>query len=97
MSCSRSKDVPPHFGQASPLGRNSSSGRSYQASAPCCSNTSPAIRTISGVSTASRHASQSTAGMGTPQARWREMHQSGRFVTMLKMRSRPQDGIHRTW
>ena len=39
---------------------------------------------------------QSTAGIGTPQARCREMHQSGRFVTMLKMRSRPQPGIHFT-
>ena len=32
---------------------------------------------------ASPHVVQSTAGIGTPQARWREMHQSGRFATML--------------
>ena len=57
----------------------------------------PARSTSAGVSTASPHAVQSTAGIGTPQARWREMHQSGRFVTMLKMRSRPQAGIHFTW
>jgi hypothetical protein len=36
------------------------------------------------------------AGIGTPQARWREMHQSGRLATMLWMRSRPHAGIHRT-
>ena len=31
--------------------------------------------------------------IGTPQARWREMHQSGRVAIMLPMRSSPQDGI----
>ena len=51
----------------------------------------PAVRS------ASPHAVQSTAGIGTPQARWREMHQSGRFATMLMMRSRPVGGTHRTW
>ena len=30
--------------------------------------------------------------MGTPQMRWREMHQSGRVATMLVMRSWPQAG-----
>ena len=34
--------VPPHFGQARPSGRNSSIGRSYQASAPCCSKSAAA-------------------------------------------------------
>ncbi len=34
--------------------------------------------------------------MGTPQARWREMHQSGRSPTMLLIRSSPQAGIQRT-
>ncbi len=32
--------------------------------------------------------------MGTPQTRWREMHQSGRVAIMLEMRSSPQSGIH---
>ena len=31
--------------------------------------------------------------MGTPQTRWREMHQSGRVAIMLEMRSSPQAGI----
>jgi hypothetical protein len=39
---------------------------------------------------------QSTAGIGTPHTRWREMHQSGRFATMLYIRSWPHDGIHLT-
>src|SRR4029079_7697273 len=37
-----------------------------------------------------------TAGIGTPQARWREIHQSGRPETMLRIRSRPHDGTHVT-
>ena len=46
---------------------------------------------------ASPHLVQSTAGIGTPHTRWREMHQSGRLATMLYMRSWPQEGIHFTW
>ena len=34
--------------------------------------------------------------MGTPQIRWREMHQSGRVDTMLVIRSLPQAGSHFT-
>ena len=34
--------------------------------------------------------------MGTPQMRWREMHQSGRVATMLVMRSSPQAGSQLT-
>ena len=34
--------------------------------------------------------------MGTPQMRWREMHQSGRVAIMLEMRSSPQAGSHFT-
>ena len=33
------------------------------------------------------------AGMGTPQTRWRDRHQSGRFSIIPRMRSRPQAGI----
>ena len=40
--------------------------------------------------------SQPSAGIGTPQARWRLMHQSGRFATMPSIRSRPQAGSQRT-
>ena len=34
--------------------------------------------------------------MGTPQMRWREMHQSGRVAIMLEMRSSPQAGSQMT-
>ena len=34
--------------------------------------------------------------MGTPQSRWREMHQSGRVAIMLRIRSSPQAGNHWT-
>ncbi len=35
--------------------------------------------------------------MGTPQMRWREMHQSGRVAIMLEMRSSPQAGSQTTF
>ena len=38
------------------------------------------------------HLRQRKTAMGTPQMRWREMHQSGRVATMLVMRSSPQAG-----
>ena len=38
---------------------------------------------------------QSIAGIGTPQARWREMHQSGRLAIIPSIRARPQLGIQR--
>ncbi len=34
--------------------------------------------------------------IGTPQVRWREMHQSGRVATIASMRFCPHDGIHCT-
>src|SRR5689334_15939642 len=89
MSRSRSNDVPPQDGQVNPTGMNSSIGRSYQASAPYSSNTLAACSTSAPVMIASPQLVQSTAGMGTPQARWREMHQSGRLLSMLNNRSRP--------
>ena len=35
--------------------------------------------------------------MGTPQTRWREMHQSGRVAIMLEIRSSPHAGSHFTF
>jgi len=61
------------------------------------SKTPAAFSTSAGVVIASPHFVQSTAGIGTPHERWREMHQSGRFATMLYMRSWPHEGIHLTW
>ena len=37
------------------------------------------------------------SGIGTPQVRWREMHQSGRFSIMPVMRCSPQAGVHCTF
>ena len=42
----------------------------------------------------SPHPSQCIAVMGTPQERWRLMHQSGRCSTIPRMRSRPHLGSH---
>ncbi len=36
------------------------------------------------------------SGIGTPQVRWRETHQSGRLAIMLLMRCSPQTGIQST-
>ena len=84
-------------GTPCPSGTNSSSGRSYQASAPCCvEDVSDALDQRRRSAATRRHAVQETAGIGTPQARWREMHQSGRLASMLWMRSSPQAGIHST-
>src|SRR5205823_8892620 len=97
MFISRSKWRPPHLGHARLAGTKSSVGRSYHESAPYFSNTPAAFSTSAGVTMASPHDVQSTAGIGTPHTRCREMHQSGRLAIMLYMRSRPHDGIHRTW
>src|SRR5580765_8699428 len=96
MFISRSNVVPPHDGHVSPSGMNSSVGRSYHASAPYVSKTAAVFFTSAGVTIASPHLVQSTAGIGTPHTRWREMHQSGRFATMLYMRSWPHCGTHLT-
>jgi hypothetical protein len=96
MFISRSKAVCPHCGQAKPSGMNSSMGRSYHASAPYFSNTDAARSTSAAEIIGSWHFTQSTAGIGTPQARCRETHQSGRLATMLCIRSWPHAGIHFT-
>src|SRR6201747_1531402 len=73
MFISRSKVVPPQVEQVNPGGMNSSVGRSYHASAPYFSNPAAARSTSAGVTSASPQEAQSTAGIGTPQTRWREM------------------------
>src|SRR5881409_338963 len=76
MFISRSNVVPPHDEQRRSAGMKSAVGRSYHESAPYCSKTSAAFFTSAGVTIASPHCVQSTAGIGTPQTRCREMHQS---------------------
>src|ERR1700712_5726133 len=76
MFISRSNVVPPQGAQGRPAGVKFSVGRSDHASAPYWSNTLAVFSTSAGVVIASPHFVQSTAGIGTPQTRWREMHQS---------------------
>ncbi len=53
-------------------------------------------RSITAWSRSASPVSRSTnTGIGTPQARWRLMHQSGRPATMLPMRLRPFSGMNR--
>src|SRR5688572_11827475 len=96
MFISFSNVEPPHPGHVKPRGRKSSTGRSYQEWAPYCWKMAAAFSTSSGVVIAAPQCVQSTAGMGTPHARCRETHQSGRLETMLEMRSWPHDGTHFT-
>ena len=88
--------VPPHFGHVRPAGGSPRQAFRTRHRRRAARRRSAAFATSSGVVSASPHFVQSTAGIGTPQARWREMHQSGRLATMLEMRSWPHDGIHFT-
>ena len=58
-----------------------------QASAPFLSNSSMTrVEASASLATVSPHLAHLNTGMGTPQLRWREMHQSGRSATMEPMR-----------
>ena len=50
--------------------------------------------TTAGSRSGSPEARWTKTGIGTPQARWRLMHQSGRPATMLPMRLRPWGGMN---
>jgi hypothetical protein len=69
MFISRSNVDPPQDGHVNPGGMNSTVGRSYHASAPYSSKILAVCSTSAVVTIASPHAAQSTAGIGTPQAR----------------------------
>ncbi len=47
------------------------------------SNAKPLAPLYADTNNAIQAVQQSTAGIGTPHARWRDTHQSGRFATML--------------
>ena len=96
MSRSRVNAVPPHLSQVRPGGVSAAVSSSYHASALAPSNNLAACSISAGVSVDSPQPSQLRAGIGTPHARWREMHQSGRATNMPVIRSRPHSGIHRT-
>ncbi len=65
----------------------------YQASAPSSLKSSTMLLLMELSLRGSPHLSQRKTAMGTPQMRWREMHQSGRVAIMLEMRSSPQAGV----
>ena len=66
--------------------------RVNQASAPSARNRSRKCRTVSAVSNWVWHDVQPKAGIGTPQDRWRLMHQSGRSETIASIRVLPHVG-----
>src|SRR5690242_17280434 len=94
MSASRWKEPPPH-GHFPPFARVSASGV-YQASAPLVAKKSTTFLFTEGSFSGFLHAVQTNTAIGTPQTRWREMHQSGRVSTMFEMRSSPHAGSHFT-
>src|SRR5215469_12005029 len=78
-------------------GTISFTSRVYQASAPSRANRATTASFAALDRSGSLQPSQKKIGMGTPQTRWREMHQSGRVATMLEIRSCPQPGSHLTF
>src|SRR6202011_3847922 len=92
MSSHLGKESPPHLGHLAPGALKSLAGRRYQASVPSRAKIS-SVRFIEARSSITfAHASHFSAGIGTPHARWREIHQSGRVWVMLRMRSRDHGG-----
>ncbi len=92
MSRPFSNSLPPQARQAVPAGTKSPASRLYQELEPSAANDFSTFSTAAGSSSASPQVLQKKAGRGTPQSRWREMHQSGRPAIMLAMRSWPQAG-----
>src|ERR1700678_2783754 len=96
MSLSFRNSVEPQRAQATPGPMRSAAERSYQTSEvgsrKSCTTRSRTLGSVIG----SWHFSQENATMGTPQTRWREMHQSGREAIILDMRSSPHSGFHFT-
>ena len=96
MSFSGMSSVPPHTSHLVPRGRYSLGASVNQASAPLVLNSSITASKVSAVATVLPHLAHLNTGIGTPQLRWREMHQSGRSATMAPMRFLAQAGIHST-
>src|SRR5206468_10977961 len=88
--------VPPHLPHLAPAASASASGV-YQASAPKRPKKLITLRLSAGSFSGLPQPSHRNTAMGTPQTRWREMHQSGRVAIMLEMRSSPHAGSHFTF
>src|SRR6266705_4282946 len=88
--------VPPHLPHLAPAASASASDV-YQASAPKRPKESITLRLSAGSFSGLPQPSHRNTAIGTPQTRWREMHQSGRVAIMLEMRSSPHAGSHFTF
>src|SRR5579872_2064276 len=82
----------PHFGHFAFGALKSLAGRMYHASVPSRAKISSVSFIEARSSITFAHVSHFKAGIGTPHARWREIHQSGRVSVMLRMRSRDHGG-----
>ena len=96
MSVSLRNSLPPQCAQVAPAGSSASTSVVCQASTPSRSNRSTIVRFSAGSMIGWLQFSQRKTAMGTPQMRWRLMHQSGRVAIMLVMRSLPQAGSQTT-
>src|SRR5690348_2132137 len=93
MSISRLKEEPPHPGQRVPVGSTESASGVYQESTPFSATIFTTARLTSGEFSALPQPEHKNTAMGTPQTRWREMHQSGRVAIMLEMRSSDRKSV----
>ena len=96
MSLPFSNSRPRQWAQAVPAGMKAAASSAYQELEPSAAKAFSTFSMAAGSSSGSSHFLQKKAGRGTPQSRWREMHQSGRLSIMLAMRSSPQAGSHVT-
>ena len=96
MSRSRSNAVPPHLSHAKPAGTNALERPLVpRVGALCLEDRRGVLDERRRQQRLAARPGSASAGIGTPQARWREMHQSGRVTNMPVMRSRPHAGIQR--
>src|ERR1700722_452898 len=97
MSVSFSNLVPAQCAHCWFVGETVSASSVYQASAPERANSAATFLFTPGSFNGLPHDSHKNTAMGTPQTRWREMHQSGRVAIMFDNRSSPQAGSHFTF
>ena len=96
MSPSLRKSVPPHFGQAAPGGSELLDRLREPGVGPFLAEEVAEVADGLGrQELRRRRPSQPRAGIGTPQDRWRLMHQSGRSETIASIRDLPQPGSQR--
>src|SRR6185437_3966457 len=84
MSNSLRKFLPEHCWHFTSAGRILLTSRVYQASAPSRAKSATTASSAAFERNGCWQPSQKKMGMGTPQTRCREMHQSGREATMFE-------------